>query len=197
MKLRIHFDFSLVLILFGQEKLFLLTCFTVLTTFQWTSQNIQVHNSTSMWNAIFLLSLFLIKIQNLYILIVIISLGCNCNQTFIGILKWNAKLFRCNHVDEMICYELPVVKYKNSNWEQFQSKESLDETLVLKILGELLGTTYSKNKIKTTPDINRFLFSLVGTNLQPFLETLISSLPQLNFLVAVYEKTKELLSLWL
>ena len=132
---------------FGQKKLFLLTCFTVLTTLQRTSQNIQVHNSSSIWNAIFLLSLFLIKIDNLYVLMVIILLGCNCNQTFVGILKWNVKMFRYNHVDEIICYELAVVKYENSNWEQFQSKGSLDEAFVLKLLGELLSATYSENKI--------------------------------------------------
>ena len=38
--------------------MFLLICFTVLTTFQWTSQNIQVHNFISMCNAIFLLCFF-------------------------------------------------------------------------------------------------------------------------------------------
>ena len=146
-KLRIHFDFSLVLIFFGQKKLFLLTCFTVLTTFQWTSQNIQVHNSTSLWNAIFLLCLFQIKIKNFYVLMVIISLGCNYNQRFVRILKWNVRMFRYNHVDEIICYELPVVKYKNSNWEQFPSKESLDEALFLKLLGGLLCAMDSENKI--------------------------------------------------
>ena len=108
-KLRIHFDFSLVLIFFRQKKLFLLTCFTVLTTIQLTPLNIQVHNSTSMWNAISLLSLFLIKIQNLNVFMVIILLGCTCNKTFVGILKWNVKMFKYNHVDEIICYELPVV----------------------------------------------------------------------------------------
>ena len=84
-----------------------------------TSQNIHVHNSTSMWNAIFLLCLFLIKIQNLYVLMVIMLLGCNCNKRFEGIFKWNVKMFRYNHVDKMICYELPVVWYKSSNWGQF------------------------------------------------------------------------------
>ena len=122
-KLRIYFVFSLVLIFFGQKKLFLRTSFT---TFQWTdniSMNFSehtIHNSTSMWNAIFLLCLFLIKIQSLYVLMVII-LCCNCNQTFAGILKWNVKMFRYNHGSEIICHELPAVNYKNSNWEQFQS----------------------------------------------------------------------------
>ena len=62
-----------------------------------------------MWNAIFLLCLFLIKIQNLYVLMVIMLLGCNCNKTFEGIFKLNVKMFRYNHVDKMIRYELPVV----------------------------------------------------------------------------------------
>ena len=61
--------------------MFLLTCFTVLTTFQWTSQNIHVHNSTSMSNAIFFLSLFLIKIPELHIIMVFILLGYNGNKT--------------------------------------------------------------------------------------------------------------------
>ena len=62
-------------------------------------------------------------------LMVIILLGFNCNQIF-GILKWNVKIFGYNLVDKIICYELLVVK---ANWEQFQSKESLDEALVLKL----------------------------------------------------------------
>ena len=78
---------------------------------------------------------------------VIISLGCNYNQRFVRILKWNVKMFRYNYVDEIICYELPVVKYKNSNWEQFRSKESLDEALFLKLLGGLLCAMDSENKI--------------------------------------------------
>ena len=60
---------------------------------------------------------------------VIILLGFNCNQIF-GILKWNVKIFGYNLVEKIICYELLVVK---ANWEQFQSKESLDEALVLKL----------------------------------------------------------------
>ena len=34
-------------------------------------------------------------------------------------------MFKYNHVNEIICYKLPVVNYKNSNWEQFQSNEVL------------------------------------------------------------------------
>ena len=37
--------------------------------------------------------------------------------------------------------------YKSSNGELFQSKESLGEALVLKLLGELLGVTCTKHKI--------------------------------------------------
>ena len=42
---------------------------------------------------------------------------------------------------------------------------------------KLLGASYNENKILTTPDLNGSLFSSVGTNLRPFLETLSSSLP--------------------
>ena len=61
-----------------------------------------------MWNAIFLLCLFLIKIQD--VLMVIILSGCNGNKTFVRILKFEmSKFFGYTHVDEIMCYEQPGV----------------------------------------------------------------------------------------
>ena len=44
-----------------------------------------------MWNAIFLLCMFLIKIQD--VLMAIVLLGCNGNQKFIGILQFEMSKF--------------------------------------------------------------------------------------------------------
>ena len=66
--LTINLDFSLERYVFSYVKKFLLAWFTILTTFQRTSQYTHVDNSRSMRNTIFLFWLLLIKIQNLHFL---------------------------------------------------------------------------------------------------------------------------------
>ena len=67
--LTINLDFSLEYV-FSYIKKFLLAWFTILTTFQRTSQYTHVDNSRSMRNTIFLFWLLLIKIQTLHFLVV-------------------------------------------------------------------------------------------------------------------------------
>ena len=103
-----------------------------------------------MWNAIFLLCLFLIKIQNFYFLVVIIYCKLETATKIIPEFK-------------IACNEPEPVVYKMLNRELFESKTSCDKHLVLTFLRELLGASTKKYKILTTPGLHGFLFSLVET----------------------------------